>query len=318
MNTNVPAADRDVALSDNQAPDFAKIETERLVDEYKGLTDTLEKLNAEVDRVPKPEDDTTALRIGGLIKRFRDLFARFENTRVVEIEPHLRRQNAINAFFNGHKKTIQPTEKSERRTSPGKIDFLQGLIDAYQADKESKERERLAREHAEAERLAKEARDKLERERLEREKLEREAEQKRLDAARARAPAQIEKKTEIAEEASIAAGEQTGTTIGAEVEAETAADKAQEAYIGTLARTSDIVRTRGVTEEGAGVTLTTAKESYAYVVDRVKLIKSAEKLFVYLNDKEVDKVVRAWAKATNHNEPMDGAAIGWRNKGVTR
>jgi hypothetical protein len=317
MDTSVPAADRaDVGRNDNQAPDFAKIETERLVGEYKGLTDTLEKLEAEVGRVPKPEDDTTALRIGGLIKRFRDLYARFENTRVVEIEPHLRRQNAINSFFNGHKKRIQPAEKSERRTSPGLIDFLQGLIDAYQADKEAKERERLAREAAETERLAREAQKRAEEAKAEEDRLAREAAEREAEATRARAPAQIEKKTEIAKEASKEVGVATGAAIGAQVQAQSASDKAQEARIATLAKGSDIVRTRGVTDEGAGVLLTTGKESFAFVVDRTKL--DPKKLFPYFNEKEVDKAVRAWAKATNHNEPMDGAEIGWKSKGITR
>ena len=318
MNTAVPAADREVARTDNNAPDFAKIETERLVDEYKGLTDTLDKLEAKVGRVPPVEDDPTALRVGGLIKRFRDLYARFENTRVVEVEPHLRRQNAINAFFNGHKKRIQPAEKSERRTSPGFIDRLQGLIDAYQADKEAKERARLAQEAAEKARIAREAQEKAERARLEEGRLQREADERRAAAERARAPAQIEKKAEIATQAAQEAGAGTGASVGAQIEANRASDEAQAARIATLAKGADIVRTRGVTDEGAGVTLTTGKEPYAYVVDRVKLIKSAAELFPYFNDKEVEKAVRGWAKAKNHNEKMDGAEIGWKSKGITR
>ena len=318
MNTAIPAADRDVARTDNNAPDFAKIETERLVDEYKGLTDTLDKLEAEVGRVPPVEDDPTALRVGGLIKRFRDLYARFENTRVVEVEPHLRRQNAINAFFNGHKKRIQPAEKSERRTSPGFIDRLQGLIDGYQERKAAAERERLAIAAAETARLAREAQERADKARAEEERLQREADERRAEAERARAPAQIEKKTEIAEEASQEASAGTGAAIGAEIEAQQASDRAQEARIATLAKDADIVRTRGVTDEGAGVTLTAGKEAYAYVTDRVKLIKYAADLFPYFNDKEVEKAVRGWAKAKNHNEKMDGAEIGWKSKGITR
>ena len=317
MDTTVPAADRaDVGRNDNNAPDYAKIETERLVDEYKGLTNTLAKLTDEVGRVPEIKDDATALRVGGLIKRFRDLYARFENTRVVEIEPDLRRQNAKNAFFNGHKKTIQPAEKSERRTSPGKIDFLQGLIDAYQADKEAKERARLAAEAAETARLAAEAQKRADEAKAEEERLAREAAERQAEADRARAPAQIEKKAELATKAGQEAGAGTGAAIGAQIEAEKASDKAQEARIATLAKGADIVRTRGVTDDGAGVTLTTGKESYAFVVDRTKL--DPKKLFPYFNEKEVEKAVRAWAKATNHNEPMEGAEIGWKSKGITR
>src|SRR3990167_8228956 len=160
----VPAADREVQRGDNAAPDFAKMETERLVDEYRGLVKTLDDLVAEVERVPETiNDDATALRVGGLIKRFRDLRARLESTRVVEVEPDLRRMNAKNSFFNGHKKKIQPEEKSERRTSPGKIDILQTRIDAHQDRKEAAERERLAREAAETARGAQEGPAKAER-----------------------------------------------------------------------------------------------------------------------------------------------------------
>jgi hypothetical protein len=38
----------------------------------------------------------------------------------------------------------------------------------------------------------------------------------------------------------------------------------------------------------------------------------------YFTDFELDKALRAWAKATGHKVPMPGAEIGFRNKGVTR
>lgn len=319
MNTQVPAANRGVERDDNQAPDFAKMETERLAEEYKGLRNTLEELAIDAEArcgAGEIDDDETGLRTGGLIKRFRDLKARLENVRTVEVEPNLRRMNAANAFFNGLKKLIQPEEKSERRTSPGYIDRLQAMIDRHQDRKEAAERERLAREAAEAARIAKEAADKAERERAEQARLEREAQQRREEADRARAPVQIEKKNEAAIKASQEAGAQHGVAIGAEVHAVQAADNAQEARVATLVKSADIVRTRGVTEEGAGVTLTKAKEYYAYVVDRDEL--DAVKLFPYFTDVEVDKALRAFAKATQHREKMAGAEIGWKTKGITR
>jgi hypothetical protein len=318
MNDQTMLADNPRAvIGSNEAPDFAKMETERLVDEYRGLKTTLDDLVGDAEKVPKIiNDDPTALKTGAIIKRFRDLRERMENTRVVEVEPHLRRQNAINAFFKGLQKMIQPEDKSERRTNPGWIDKLQAIINAYQDRKEAAERERLAREAAEAERIAKEARDHAERARLEEERLQREAAERRAEAERARAPAQIEKKQEVAAQASQDAGAQVGVAIGAKIEAEQATDKAQGAYIATLAKPADIVRTRGVTEDGAGVTLTKAKESYAYVIDSTKL--DAVKLFPYFTDAEIEKAVRAFAKATQYREKMDGAEIGWRTKGVTR
>ena len=85
-------------------------------------------------------------------------------------------------------------------------------------------------------------------------RLEREAEQRRLEAERARAPAQIEQKAEVAQQASQAASGQAGAVAGAEIEAEQAMDRAQEARVATFAKPADIVRTRGVTADGGGVT----------------------------------------------------------------
>lgn len=314
---NTPAENPRAIVGDNELPDYAKMETDRLVDEYRGFRTTLEELGAEGTALPDEiTDDKTALRAGGIIKRFRDLDARLENTRVVEVEPNLRRQNAINAFFKGLRKLIQPEDKNERRTSPGWIDRIQAKINGHQDRKEAAERARLAAEAAERARIAREAQEKADRERAEQERLQREAAERQAEAERARAPAQIEKKQEAASQASQDAGAQTGAAIGAQVAADKAAEEAQEARIATLAKPADIVRTRGVTEDGAGVTLTKAKEAYAYVVDATKL--DQVKLFPYFTDAEVEKALRAFAKATQYREQMAGAEIGWRTKGVTR
>jgi len=303
-------------VGSNQAPDFAKIETERLVDEYRGLTNTLEELGEEAKKFNDVADDPTALRAGGIIKRFRDLRERLEQTRVVEVEPDLRRQNAKNAFFNGLRKLIQPDDKSERRVTPGWIDRLQAKIDAHQARKEAIERERLERERIERERIAREAREEAERVAEAARKAQQEADERQASADRARTEETRAEKQRLADAASQEAAVRAGDAKAAETTASAATEAATDARIGTLAKPADIVRTRGVTEEGAGVTLTTAKESYAHVVDRTKL--DAKKLFPYFNDKEVEKALRAYAKATNHNEPMDGAEIGWKRKGITR
>ena len=304
-------------IGDNAAPDYAKMETERLVEDYRPWVKKLEDLVAEFGRAPVHiDDDPTALRVGGLIKRFRDLREQLKTFRIIEKEPHLRRGNADDAFFNGHMKTIQPEEKSERRTSPGKIDILQGRINTYQDGKEALERERLAREAAETARIAREAQEKADRERREAERLQREADERRAEAERARAPAQIEAKSEVASQASQAHGEQTGAAIGAEVQAQTLTETARDAHIATLAKSADIVRTRGVTESGAGVTLTKARESYAYVTDRDQLDKN--KLWNSFTDEQIEMALRKWARATGHNEKMAGAEVGWRSKGVTR
>ena len=104
--------------------------------------------------------------------------------------------------------------------------------------------------------------------------------------------------------------------IRAEVHANTATEAARDAHIATLAKSADIVRTRGVTEQGAGVTLTKARESYAYVTDRDQLDKN--KVWNSFTDEQIEMAVRKWARATGYNEKMAGAEIGWRTKGVTR
>jgi hypothetical protein len=304
-------------IGGNLTPDYAKIEGVRLADEYQGFKNTLQELRAEAEASPPVvESDDVALIKGGIIKRFRDLYSRIENTREVEKEPYLRRGNAVDAFFNGLKKLIQPESKNERRTSPGFIDVLQGQIDEWQDRKEAAERKRLENERLENERIAREAREKLEREEKEAKRLADEAQAKIDEANRARAPQQIEKKVEVASVASTAASQQAGVVAGAQLELARAEEKVEEAYIATLAKPADIVRTRGVTEQGAGVTLTKARESYAYVTDREKLDKVA--LFDVLTDADVEKALTKWARSTGFNKPMDGASVGWKTKGVTR
>jgi hypothetical protein len=305
-------------IGDNTGVDYARIETERLNDEYAGLKTTLENLaSVAALRVGDPvEDDATTLQVGALIKRFRDLDARMEQTRVVEVEPHLRRQNAINSFFKGLQKIIQPADKQERRTTPGWIDQLQRLIDDHQARKEAAERERLRLAELERQRVAREAEEKARRERAAAERLAREAEEAQRAAERARNAEKIAEKQAAAQAAAQAADEAAARAAASAVQSQASAEDATDARIATLAKPADLVRTRGVTEEGAGVLLTTAKEPYAYVVDRRLL--SAAKLFPFFNDGEVEKAVRAFARSTHHDEPMEGAEIGWKRKGVTR
>lgn len=303
-------------IGGNQTPDFAQIESKRLNEEYAGFRNTLEELAGEAKTKTEPTNDDGAVQIGAIIKRFRDLKERLENTRVVEVEPNLRRMNAQNAFFNGLKKLIQPEEKNERRTSPGWIDKLQGLINAYQDKKEAAARAELERERLENERIAREAQEKLERAQKEAKRLADEAQARLDEAARARAPAQVEKKIEAATEAGKASSEQSGVVAGAALEVTRAQEQVEESYIATLAKPADIVRTRGVDQHGGGVTLTKAKENYAYVTDITKL--DPVKLFPYFAEAEVEKAVRAFAKATQYRTPMEGAAIGQRTKGVTR
>ena len=149
----------DAVQGHNDGPDYAALEAARIAQDYVGLFNTYSELESEFGRVPSEvNDDATALRVGGLIKRFRDLRERMEQARVVEVEPYLRRQNGINTTFNSKRRAIQPDDRNERRINPGFIGHLQSIIDAHQQRKEAEER--AAREAAEAEqrRIAEEAR----------------------------------------------------------------------------------------------------------------------------------------------------------------
>lgn len=304
-------------LGGNAPPDWAKLETQRLENEYVGFKNTLRDIVVQIDSLPESiTDDPTALIAGGLIKRLSDLDKRIEQTRVVEVEPNLRRQNAANSFFNSMRRMIQPDDKKERIVKPGLIDQIQKLINEHQARKEAAERERLEQERLERERAARIAREAEEKRQREAAAAAREAQEKQAAADRARNAETRAQKQREADEAAAVAAAHAAEAKAAEVTAQAATDEAQAARIGTLASTADIVRTRGTTVDGGGVTLTSKKEPYCFMIDRTKL--DPVKLFSRFTDKEVEKALRSWARDTDHRESMDGAEIGWKNVGVTR
>ena len=302
MPLNEPLNTR-VVPGSNEATDFAKQVTERLADEYVGLTNTLAELKAEVPGLPIPaQSDHDILMIGALIKRFRDLDSRAEGVRVVEKEPYLRGGNAVDAFFNAMRDEIGKRNRNDRKAKNGVTDDLQAEINVYQERKLAEERARREAEAREAARIAREAAEKAARE-------AREAEAARLAAERARLPETTAAKTAVADQKEHAA------TI-AQVEAQTAIERAEDARIATLAKPADLTRVRGADASGAGVTLTTAQEPYAILVDRDQI--DMNMLRPFFTDAEIEKALRGWAKTTGHRVKMPGAEIGFRNKGVTR
>lgn len=299
--TNIDVNPRAV-LGDN-LPDWAKETADRIAREHAGKVALLDELLSEARQQPKEiNSDDEALEAGALIKRFRDLDARLENSRAVEKEPHLRSGNAIDAFFNALRDKIGRRNKNDRKAAAGATDVLQARIDDHQERKLAEETRRREQERLAAERAAREAREKAERER-------REAEEAAAAAARARSPERIEQKTEISEQRAAEA-------IAAEVEAKAADDRAEEARMATLAKPSDMARVRGTDAAGAGVTLTVAQEPYSIVTDRMLLDKAA--LWPFFTDAEIEKALRGWAKTHGHREMMAGAEVGFRRKGVTR
>lgn len=302
MPLNTPIDTR-VAPGSNEAPDYAKQVTDRLASEYVGLSNTMAELIAEVPNLPRPvKSDEDALMVGALIKRMRDLDSRIEAVRVLEKEPYLRGGNAVDALLNGWRDQLAKRNRNDRKAKDGWTDTLQSDINVFQDQKIAEERARRAAEAAEAERRLAEAA-----------KAERAAaaaaEAARLAAERARKPEHIETKTAAAtiQEAQKARAAELAA------QAEQAAD---EARLATYAKPADLARVRGTAAAGGGVTLTVAQEPYAELIDRSKV--DMEMLRPFFTDAEIEKALRGWAKTTGHRTQMPGAAIGFRNRGVTR
>jgi hypothetical protein len=302
MPLNTPIDTR-VAPGSNEAPDFAKEVTDRIASEYIGLSNTLDELINEIPKLPeKVTSDADALMVGALIKRMRDLDSRVESVRTLEKEPYLRGGNAVDSFFNAMRDIIGKRNKNDRKAKDGYTDILQYRINDYQNQKLAEERARREAEAAIAKRAAWEAEQKARVEAIA-------AEEARLKAERAR------KAENIAANQALADAQAAAAAI-AKQKADDALQAAEDARLATFAKPSDMARVRGNAEAGGGVTLTVAQEAYAMVEDRTQLSWSL--IAPFFTDAEVEKALRAWARTTGHRIQMPGAAIGFRNRGVTR
>ncbi len=286
-------------VGSNQAPDHAQRVTEQMASDYAELSNSISSLLDEARGKPtEVTNDADALDIGALIKRLKDADARAETFRVTEGEPFLRGKNGVDQYFFALRDKLGRRNKNDRAAKPGAIDVLQARVSAYL---ERKRIEEEAKRRLEAEEQARIAREKA----ADEERARQAAEVARLAAERARKPENAEVKTALAEEAERAASV-------AMAEAAVALQRAQDAHIATFARPAEMARTRG----DDGVLLTLAKESFALMVDRSLL--DMAKLWPFFTDAEVEKALRSWAKTTGYTQPMAGAEIGRKNKGVTR
>lgn len=285
-------------VGSNQAPDYARQVTDQMARDYAALDQSITALLEEARGKPTDvNDEQTALDLGALIKRLADADRRTEAFRVAEKEPHLRAANAVDSFFFALRDKLGRRNKNDRSAKPGAMDILQARVNAFLDRKRMEEQARRDREAAEAARIAREAQEKAYHEQVA-------AEEARLAAERARKAETKEEKGAVA-----AVAEEKASALAAE--AAIATVRAQDAHIATLAKPADMVRTRG-----DGVLLTQARENYAIMVDRTKL--DMAKLWPFFTDAEVEKALRGWAKTTGYNQPMDGAEIGNRQKGVVR
>ena len=286
-------------VGDNtQAPDYAREVTETMARDYSALTTSIAELLEKARAAPaRAETDEEAVALGVIVKDLRDAFTRANAYREAEKEPFFRRGQAVDAFFFAQMEKCRRKNPRDRAEKAGAADILQARIDDFLERKriaEEAERKRKADEEA---RIARQAQEEADRANAA-------AEEARLAADRARKPETIEQKSTVAAEAEQKATEATAA-------AAIATSQAQDAHIATLAKPAEMARTRG-----DGVLLTLARADDAFVVDRSKL--DPVKLFPYFTDKEIEKALRGWAKATMYNQPMDGAEIVKKNKGVTR
>lgn len=285
-------------MGDNtaDAPDYAKIETERLQRDYAALTETVDNLTAEAEALPDEiPDNEVKGTVADLIKRFRDTSRRAEALREVEGQPHFRRKQGVDQFFFS---LIDRIAKRDRKGRDGVADILQTRLTRYDTKILLEEQERRRKAAEEAERIAAAAR-------AEESRKAAEAEAARLAAERARKPETVAAKEAIADQAETAAGEARIDTVLADRAAE-------DRYVETLARPADIMRTR----TAAGTLSTVAREFYAEIEDATKLDMAA--LWPYISISEKEKALRAWAKGTGYRVQMAGAKIGDRPKSVVR
>ena len=274
--------------------DYAKLEVDRLSRDYAETVSAIEALEFEFAAAPAEiTEDAEKSAVASLIKRMRDADKRVEGLRELEKTPYLRRGQGVDQFFGRLAERLFRRNKKDR---PGAADTLQDRLTAYDT---KKLREEQKRRRKEAEEAALQAREEAARAA----KALRDAEEARLAAERARKPETTAAKAavaDLAEQEAFAAG----------LAATAAADKAEAAYVETLAKPAELMRNRG-----ADGTLTTmARENYAEIIDESKLDKVSLWPFISLDAKE--KALRQWAKTSGFNRQMDGAAIGSRPRSV--
>lgn len=295
MNTNAPG------IGDNtQNVDYGAEETRRLEQDYGNLSQSVVELVEEASAIKLPiESDDDKNVVTRMIKRLRDTATLVEGFRETEKLPHLRRGNAVDQFFGRLRLAIR---KDDRKGRDAIGDTLQASLTAYDAKKLAEEQERR---RLEAERAARELREKLAAEQKARD----EAEAKRLAAERARLPETKGAKGAAADQAEVVASVAT-------VEAKLAEQRAEEAYVNTLARPAEIMRQRS----DDGILSTMGTEKYSEVTDRTKI--DLEKLRPYFKIEDLERALRGYAASVDYSSDermqIAGAVFGKRAKSQVR
>jgi hypothetical protein len=276
------------------AVDYAKLESERLQDEYAVLAITVADLVDSADAITEVTAETKPVVVD-LIKNIRDAKTRVEGLHGLEKQPFLRRGQGVDNFFFGLWDRLIKRDKKNR---DGAADRLGKLLTEYDIRMLAIEQERRRKEAEEAARIeAGRLKAQQEAERL--------AEEARQKAERARTAATTAAKEQAAREAEEAAS-------AARVAATVATAKAEEAHVATLSRPADIMRTR--TDTG---TLSTMQQETFAEIEKAELL-DVMKLWPYIKFEAKQTALNQWAKSTDFREQMAGAKIGRRPKSQVR
>ena len=277
------------------AVDYAKEESERLQRDYAELANTVFDLKEKGEAITEINDADDKSVVVDLIKNQRDAVKRAIGLHELEKTPHYRRGQGVDNFFFG---LVDLLLKRDKKNRDGEGDRLNKLLTEYDVRMLAEENERRRKAAEEAARIEA-ARMEAQR------KAEAAAEEARLKAERARTAATTAAKEATAREAEEAAS-------AARIEAAVATAKAEEAHVATLARPSDIMRTRTDT----GTLSTMQQETYAEI-ENAALLDPA-KLWAYIKFDAKQSALTQWAKSTDFREPMTGAKIGRRPKSQVR
>lgn len=283
-------------IGDNtQTIDFAKVEVERLKNEYGYVQESALRLIEQAKAITVIADNDDKSKVIGLIKLLRDEAKRSTGLHEIEKAPHFRRGQGVDQFFFG---IVDRLWKRDKKGNDGEGDRLNKLLTAYDVRQLAIEEEKRKAAALEAARIAQAA----EAERL---RKEQEAEAARLAAERARKPDTTAAKAAIAAAAQEAA-------MAARVEQTATAAAAEEAYMATLAAPADIMRTRAAD----GSLATMAKEKFVEITDRNTL--DLNRLRPYLPADALVTAIRKYAESVSFSNDesvqIAGAKFGTRPK----
>lgn len=282
-------------IGDNTQASYFETETSRLKQDYGYLEEIVAQHVAESEPITIVDSQETKDRVTALMKKMRETWKRIEGVHEAEKAPHLERGRAADGFFFN---LMERLGRRDKRAKKGEGERLNDLLTDYDLRilaEEQERRRKAAEEEARRLREAAEARAKA----------EREAEEARLAAERARKPETTAAKEAIAEVKEDVAS-------AARVEETVALEKAESAYIETLATPADIMRQRS----SAGVTSGMATEKFREILNREEL--DLEKLRPYIPAAALDTALNKYAESVGYSNDekvqIKGARFGKRPK----